>query len=353
MHDAHGSPRLSWRWCLLLSSGDRTSRDLQGTPSDRGHRHARDGRRVFVRDLARWATGRVHRQPQCATGALPRSLDEAAATPLAGTEDGRHPFWSPNGRSIGFATASQLKRMDPDGRRFQDWAGSRLARAERGVRRRYSFFALSVIPDCTEWPQQAAKRSRSRGSAQGRPRTGSHRLPRTQEFLFYAFGQADMQGIISIARLGGHHSAHRRRRVRDVMPPGWLLFINQGTLTASRFDLTRRELSGDPVTGRDFGRRRHSSAESSVLSLGRWSHYVWNARDQHVATDLVQPVRSTARHVGQPDGEGLWNLDLSHDGSRVAAQRTLQNDPTSGSSVPPRRRRSHPARASAVSDLVD
>ena len=43
----------------------------RGAPNNRGHRHARDGRRIFVRDLTRWATGRVRRQPQRATGALP------------------------------------------------------------------------------------------------------------------------------------------------------------------------------------------------------------------------------------------------------------------------------------------
>ena len=44
-----------------------------------------------------------------------RRMDELAARPLPGTEGGTFPFWSPDGRSIGFFTASRLKRIDLDG----------------------------------------------------------------------------------------------------------------------------------------------------------------------------------------------------------------------------------------------
>ena len=44
-----------------------------------------------------------------------RSLDSPTARPLPGTERGTRPFWSPNGRSIGFFAAGRLKRMDIDG----------------------------------------------------------------------------------------------------------------------------------------------------------------------------------------------------------------------------------------------
>jgi serine/threonine-protein kinase len=47
-----------------------------------------------------------------------RPLDETAARRLPGTEGARYPFWSPNSASIGFVTASQLTRMEPDGHRI-------------------------------------------------------------------------------------------------------------------------------------------------------------------------------------------------------------------------------------------
>jgi Tol biopolymer transport system component len=41
-----------------------------------------------------------------------RALDQSTATVLPGTEDGRSPFWSPDGKSIGFFAEGSLKRLD-------------------------------------------------------------------------------------------------------------------------------------------------------------------------------------------------------------------------------------------------
>jgi predicted Ser/Thr protein kinase len=44
-----------------------------------------------------------------------RSLDATTAQPLAGAEGGNYPFWSPDGRSIGFAAGGKLKKIDFSG----------------------------------------------------------------------------------------------------------------------------------------------------------------------------------------------------------------------------------------------
>ena len=44
-----------------------------------------------------------------------RFRDQIEAVPLRGTEGGTHPFFSPDGRSIGFSTTSELKRVPVDG----------------------------------------------------------------------------------------------------------------------------------------------------------------------------------------------------------------------------------------------
>ena len=41
-----------------------------------------------------------------------RSLDQATAQPLAGTEGALYPFWSPDSRALGFFADAKLKRMD-------------------------------------------------------------------------------------------------------------------------------------------------------------------------------------------------------------------------------------------------
>jgi len=41
-----------------------------------------------------------------------RSLDTLAAQPLPGTEEARYPFWSPDGRYVGFIAGGKLKKVD-------------------------------------------------------------------------------------------------------------------------------------------------------------------------------------------------------------------------------------------------
>ena len=44
-----------------------------------------------------------------------RRMDDGQARPLPGTERGRHPFWSPDSRSLGFFANGKLKRIDVSG----------------------------------------------------------------------------------------------------------------------------------------------------------------------------------------------------------------------------------------------
>jgi Tol biopolymer transport system component/tRNA A-37 threonylcarbamoyl transferase component Bud32 len=44
-----------------------------------------------------------------------RSLDSLAIQPIAGTEDGTFPFWSPDSRLIAFFSQGKLKKIDPSG----------------------------------------------------------------------------------------------------------------------------------------------------------------------------------------------------------------------------------------------
>ncbi len=48
-----------------------------------------------------------------------RPLDADAARAIPGTDRGTHPFWSPDGKSVGFFADGKLRRVDIDGSRLQ------------------------------------------------------------------------------------------------------------------------------------------------------------------------------------------------------------------------------------------
>src|SRR5262249_8625969 len=55
-----------------------------------------------------------------------RPLDSESAHPLAGTEGGIYPFWSPDSQSIGFFADGQLRRIDIAGGALQTLANAPL-----------------------------------------------------------------------------------------------------------------------------------------------------------------------------------------------------------------------------------
>jgi serine/threonine protein kinase len=67
-----------------------------------------------------------------------RSLDSVGAQPLAGTDDASLPFWSPDGKSIGFFAKGKLNRIDANG-------GPVLALADVGLGSGGSWSSAGVI----------------------------------------------------------------------------------------------------------------------------------------------------------------------------------------------------------------
>jgi serine/threonine protein kinase len=170
-----------------------------------------------------------------------RPLDSLSPVALAGTEDAAHPFWSPDGRSLGFFTPTTLKRVEASGgapQKICDAAGGRGgAWSPEGVIVFSDSAATPLlrVPDTGGEPEPATKLNVSHGNT-------SHRypffLPGGRRFLFWSRGsQRGHQGIY-VGSLGSLDTRPvLNSDARGVYaPPGYLLTVRQGMLVAYAFD---------------------------------------------------------------------------------------------------------------------
>jgi eukaryotic-like serine/threonine-protein kinase len=259
-----------------------------------------------------------------------RPIDEAMPRVLPGTEGATQPFFSPDGRWIGFWADGKLQRLPLDGRAPQPICdipepfGATWADGDHIIMG--SAAGLLVVPAGGGTPEPLTP-----ADSTGRPRvetfpvalTGSDRV------LYGSWGQGGLEGIrIAIVSLGS-----RRKTVLDLpgiapigVAAGQLLFSRvDRSLWAAPFDAASARLSGSPVVvgsnmlfvGSRGGTKVALSASGSLVYLDA------NAREsqlvlagQRVApTPLEGPVRA----YGFPR--------YSPDGSRIAV--TIATDPRS------------------------
>ncbi len=180
-----------------------------------------------------------------------RSLDSSLTRPLAGTERGLAPFWSPDGRSIGFFADGKLKRVDIAGGAPQRLApgGVPLGGAWNsdgtiifGINPGGPILRMSA--DGGEFT--AATRL---ASAQERGHVHPKFLPDGRHFLFYAIGSPEARGVY-VGQLGDLNTTRLFAADGPAVysATGHLLFIRDGKLWAHSFDPNRLELKGEPFS---------------------------------------------------------------------------------------------------------
>ncbi len=251
------------------------------------------------------------------------------ATTVAGTEDASHPFWSPDGRSLGFFAQGKLKTVEvssgrapqvlcdaPNGR-GGTWNKDGVILFTPGV-----FAGIFRISPSGGTPVQVTKLDEQRGEE-------SHRwpyfLPDGHHFLYLAanFGGKFEINAIFVGSLDSGEKTFVVNTSSNAAyaAPGYLLYARDNALLAQRFDLRTHRLSGEPRTITDAV-QYFTQIDLSLFATGGNGNLVVQSGKGADKSELRWYDRS-GKQVGTVGGPGLIaNPSLSPDGRRVAIDLT-------------------------------
>ncbi len=200
-----------------------------------------DGRRVVLRVISE---GKVL--------LWVRELDRLTGRPLAGTEEGGHPFFSPDSRFIGFFSGGKLKRIEVTGGPVQTLCDAPEARGGTWNRDGVIVFAPKAAADALYRVSAAGGAPVQLTTLDAARKEISHHhprfLPNGRHFLYLAnSSQRESTGIY----VGSLDSKEKKLLVNTdasaaFAPPGYLLFLRDRTLMAQDFDADTLELTGEP-----------------------------------------------------------------------------------------------------------
>jgi len=266
--------------------------------------------------------------------------DAGEGKALPGTDDGGHPFWSPDSRAIGFYAGGKLKRISVEGNSLQPLCDASRGRGGTWSAEGTILFTptpssgLFQIPANGGTPKQVTELNANRWE-------NSHRwpvfLPDGRHFLFFVRSfQPDISGIY-VGSLDSResHSVAKTAFGAVFSARGYLLYLRGETLVAQAFDERRLALTGEPLplVDRVFLNPGTSSGLLSVSNGGVLVYYpagkgggplevAWFDRNGKIGASLergylygpaLSPdgARALIPKVGE-DGltSDLWNIDL-------------------------------------------
>jgi serine/threonine-protein kinase len=253
-----------------------------------------------------------------------RRLDQLSATLLAGTDEARNPFFSPDGQWIAFFAGTKLKKIAVTG-------GAAITLCDAPAGRGGSWGDDGTVTFTASGAPSVSLSSVSEAGGQPKPLTkladgeNSQRWPqllRGGKTVLFTAGSAGGydDGMIVAQRLpdGPRKIVQRGAYFGRYLLSGHLVYIHGATLYAAPFDLDRLELTGTPVpviegvnASTGTGGANFAVSDNGTIAyiqgpgVGLEAPIVWMDR-----TGKTTPLRATPANWSDPQ--------FSPDGSRLA-----------------------------------
>ncbi len=253
------------------------------------------------------------------------------ATPLLNTDGASFPFWSADGRSIGFFADGKLKRLELTGGQVQTLCDAPTGRGGTWNKDGVILFTPSGHLGVGIYRISASGGTPTPITAPDRSAIeDSHRwvsfLPDGIHFLYSAIhlsGQKEKPSSIFVGTLGSNEKRLVTTSRANVMyaAPGYLLFYRDKTLFAQHFDVKKFEVAGEPfpiLTDVQFQPRiskaTYAAANASLLVA---------QESGDVATSQLLWFNRQGQEVGTATKPGIYgNIVLSPNGNAIASDTT-------------------------------
>jgi len=255
-----------------------------------------------------------------------RPLDSLDARPIPGTDGATFPFWSPDGRNLGFFAQSKLKKIAVAGGPAQTLCDAPTPRGGTWNRDGVIVFAPNITGALFRVPEDGGVPAPvTRPAASGR----SHRYPEFiaggNRFLFLDDGaQPEITGIYT-ASLDGAAPVRLLPDQSHAMyvPPtagartGSVLFLRETTAMALPFDAGTLRAAGAAVpVAQDVGRA--GTAGFAAFSASENGVLLYRSGDFRLKGTLVWLDRSGMQIESKSEAQQFESLALSPDGKQAA-----------------------------------
>ncbi|MBZ5556005.1 MAG: hypothetical protein LAO77_01890 [Acidobacteriia bacterium] len=276
------------------------------------------------------------------------AIGSTTSEPIAGTEGATAPFWSPDGRAVGFFAGGQLKRLDLASGAVRVLAGAAESYGGTWAPRGIILFADGLEARIRQIPDTGGAVTVAVAVDPAQPRV-SHRwpqiLPDGEHFLFTETGPASGEGAMQLGTLGSPRSRQLLKEAYGAIyaRPGFVLFAREGSVRLQPFDLRRLSIfptdwptslpiAVSPAFSRAmmaatshaiaFVTRDSAAASSPVAARARWYDRAGRPLDDPADPDRVGRVASPdgtqVAVVLRPNDGDPWEIRVKPAGAGAA-----------------------------------
>jgi serine/threonine protein kinase len=257
-----------------------------------------------------------------------RDVNTGTVHQVEEVEQPSFPFWSPDGKYIGFFSAGKLKKVALAGGPVQILCDAPEGRGASWSQRGVIIFTPNIFEPLYKVPEAGGTPEKITETKPGWTNRNPYFLPDGDHFLFLARNTGATTvpvGALYGASLSGEKPRQIVDRASNVQySEGYLLYLRETVLVAQRFDPKSFKLSGDPkpvAEKLDYWNPRDLAAFTAAHGTLVF---------RHGSTPKTQPiwVDRTGKEVGRFGEPGVYGLPKpSPDGSMVGLARA---DPNTG-----------------------